>query len=324
MANTQMTCAVIIPVKNGAGTLEQCLHSIKEQDLPVQSGILVLDSASTDSSVRIAESNGARILPVEPGTFNHGLTRNAGVASVDSDLIYFTVQDASIPDPSMLRKMAAHFDDPEVMAVMGHQAVPHHRDKNPMQWTKRYSTPVVQIKHLQGDRADKEKQLAENPSLMAWDNVVAMYRRDALLALPFADTAFGEDWIWCRDALLKGLKLVYDPSLVVHHYHHQDYDYTYNLHYTIHYHFYKHLGILPERPPLIRSMKEAGWHLGKNTSLSIQEKLYWLKHNYLSRLAALRAYRDFMKYQRSGMEALEQRYRQICRVVPQGKLRSSV
>ncbi len=39
--------------------------------------------------------------------------------------------------------MATHFDDKKVMAVSGHQAVPHEKDKNPFLWYKPYSAPRV-------------------------------------------------------------------------------------------------------------------------------------------------------------------------------------
>jgi hypothetical protein len=86
------------------------------------------------------------VLEIPTETFNHGLTRNLGVQKAKGDLVYFTVQDAWIAENDMLENMARHFYNAEVMGVVGHQAVPHEKDKNPMLWFKRFSEPVATLR----------------------------------------------------------------------------------------------------------------------------------------------------------------------------------
>ncbi|MEO6838770.1 MAG: glycosyltransferase family A protein, partial [Ginsengibacter sp.] len=135
--------SVIIPVKNGAQTLEKCLIKIRSQTTR-DIEIIVLDSMSTDNSKEIALKYQAKVIEIPDGTFNHGLTRNLGVQHATGELIYLTVQDAWIADDDMLEKMSKHFEDTEVQSVTGMQATPHEKDKNPARWFKRYSEPVAE------------------------------------------------------------------------------------------------------------------------------------------------------------------------------------
>ena len=276
--------SVIIPVKDGAATLKRCLQSITAQTIAENLEIIVLDSMSTDGSREIALSYGAQIVDIPNGTFDHGLTRNKGVQAATGELIYLTVQDAWISDTGMLERMACHFEDILVKAVVGHQAVPHEKDKNPFIWYRPISSPGVTIKLIAGVEAFKKLKVKEQQSLVAWDDVVAMYRKDALLQQPFVQTAFAEDWIWSFNALQKGWKLLRDSSLVVYHYHHHSFQYTFKSCYTINYHFYKFFKYKPAYPVLLLPVIRATYHLMKHQQLSLKEKIYWIGHNVLGKL----------------------------------------
>jgi len=312
--------SVVIPVKNGADTLERCLQSVVDQTIAKDVEIIVLNSMSTDNSVEIAKRFNARIINIPGGTFNHGLTRNIGVQHASYDLIYLTVQDAWIGANDMLEKMSKHFDDVAVMAVVGHQAIPHEKDKNPFLWYKPYSAPQVMVRKVKDNETFEKLSVGEQQSLISWDNVVAMYRRSALAEQPFEKTAFAEDWIWSYNALKKGWKLLHDSSLVVYHYHHQSYQYVFNSTYTINYHFYKFFKYKPTLPALLSPMGKATYHLLKNKKLSVREKLYWILHNWSGRLGSYFSTFNFLTRLKTGGEkSIENGFNKYCREIPQGK-----
>ena len=87
---------------------------------------------STDASREIAVAYGAKIINISEGSFDHGLSRNIGVQHATGDFIFFTVQDAWLSTKNLLEKMSSHFNNPDVIAVVGHQAVPHEKDNNPL------------------------------------------------------------------------------------------------------------------------------------------------------------------------------------------------
>jgi len=284
--------------------------------------IIILDSMSTDNSQAIALQYDATIIPVAEGTFNHGLTRNLGAQYATGAFLFYTVQDAWLAENTLFEKMIKHFENEEVMGVGGHQAVPHEKDKNPMQWYRRFSEPEVQLREVKNVAAFQRSKLADQQSLIAWDDVVAMYRTTALLQQPFADTQFSEDWIWSREALLRGWKLVYDPSLVVYHYHHAGYGYAYQAAFAVNYHLYKFFGFTPKVPGLLMPIFRAIYHLAKHDDLTIKEKLYWMGYNFVSKLGTFNAHVNFLFHHRiAGSKAVAKRYNKVCRQIPQGKLK---
>lgn len=275
---------------------------------------------STDDSRDIARSYGAKIIDIPDGTFNHGLTRNIGILHATGDLVYFTVQDAWIASGDMLEKMAKHFESAEVMAVAGHQAVPHEKDKNPFVWYRPYSKPGITEKVVTNNVDFLKMPADKQQSLVAWDDVVAMYRKVALLQQPFVETEFAEDWIWSYQALQKGWKLLHDSSLVVYHYHHQSYQYVFNTAYTINYHFYKFFRYKPSLPAFLMPVSRAVYHLLKNRQLSIKEKLYWIMHNIFGRLALYISTIDFLvRLKTRGNKGIEKGYAEYCKSIPQGQ-----
>ncbi len=314
-----VSVSVIIPVKNGADTLDRCLSSIRNQNIPGIE-IIVLDSMSTDRSREIALKQKANIIDIPEGSFNHGLTRNLGVQHASHELLYLTVQDAWLADNNMLECMVKHFDDPEVMGVVGHQAVPHEKDKNPLVWFKRYSEAITTTRQVKDWSAFEKLPVKEQQGMIAWDNVVAMYRKSALTTIPFVATEFAEDWIWSEQALQKGWKLIHDPSLITWHYHHRGFKYAFKLAYAMNYHFHKFLHYTPKLPALLKPMIEATYHISKNTRISLKERIYWIRHNYAGLLGNFMSHINFLyRFKFGGEKAVEKGYNKYCEAIPQGK-----
>ena len=306
-------------MKNGAKTLEKCLGSIRDQSVE-DVEIIVLDSMSTDNSREIAYQYSAKIIAIPDGTFNHGLTRNIGAKEALGEFVFYTVQDAWLSKNDVLEKMSNHFANTNVMGVVGHQAVPNEKDKNPMLWYKRFSEPEIVRREVIDVEEFKNATQQHQQSLIAWDDVVAMYRKSALLQQPFVATEYAEDWIWSRDALLKGWILIYDPSVAVYHYHHQSYNYAYKFAYAINYHFYKYFGFKPDVPALFTPMTKATYHLAKHKEIDFKEKLYWILYNYKNILGTYNACINFLFHKWvGGFTSIEKRYKKVCKVIPQGK-----
>jgi rhamnosyltransferase len=313
-----MKVSVIIPVKNGAQTLERCLQSISNQSLK-DLVIIVLDSASTDNSKAIAERFGATFIDIEPGSFNHGLTRNLGVQHAKGDLIYLTVQDAWMANENMLQQMAAYFDDKAVQSVTGMQATPHEPDKNPARWFKRFSEPVAEWRQFE-QGAFANLPALEQLALSRWDNVNSMYRRTALLQQPFVKTNLSEDMIWAKQAQERGWKIVRDAGLVVYHYHHHGFSYTFRVNYSEFYVVKKVFGILPPYPPVIMDFLKSVRVIFKNNTIGFLKKLSWVLHNFLLQTAKLLSVLSFrILYFMGSQKGIDKGLKLFCSAVPQGK-----
>jgi hypothetical protein len=96
--------SVIVPVYNGAETLEACLSALAGQDYPPeQFEIIVVDDGSTDQSAQIAENHDVRLIAL--GT-NRGriVARKTGAESARFETLVFN--DARvIPGPQLLAQV---------------------------------------------------------------------------------------------------------------------------------------------------------------------------------------------------------------------------
>lgn len=313
-----MKISVIIPVKNGAQTLEKCLSKIRSQTIR-DIEIIVLDSMSTDKSEEIALKYNAKIIEIPDGTFNHGLTRNLGVQHATGELIYLTVQDAWIADNDMLEKMSKPFEDTEVQSVTGMQATPHEPDKNPARWFKRYSEPLAEIRVFEQGEFSK---LTNNEQLKfsRSDNVNTMYRKSALIKQTFVKTDLAEDIIWAKQALERGWKIVRDTSLVVYHYHHHTFRYTFRISYSEFYVIKKEFNILPEYPSVFVPFFKNSNTIFKNKEISFFKKPGWIFHNAVMLSSQFLSVLVFRLYSFFGGEKLiDKGLKKFCSSVPQGK-----
>ncbi len=213
--------SAVIPTKNGEKTIRACLDSIFDQSVSAHMEVIVIDSGSTDRTLDIVRQYPVRIYQIPPEEFNHGGTRNMGVRLARGEFILFTVQDARLSASDVLEKALEHFRDAEVMAVGCKQVVPHDPDKNPLQWYRPVNPPqVVRLHYPPGefDRLPSEERL----KIARLDNVCAIYRRKALMALPFPVTDYAEDMIWAMQSLTRGWTIILDQRLLVYHYHHYE------------------------------------------------------------------------------------------------------
>ena len=314
-----MKLSVIIPVKNGGQTLDICLRRIRSQTFK-DLEIIILDSTSVDDSKEIAQKFNAKFINIPLGEFNHGLTRNRGVSFSTSEFIYFTVQDAWIAEDDMFEKMLNHFEDAKVMGVTGHQAIPYgDADKNPAFWFKRFSEPIIETRFF--ETKDNFESLPEEIkfNLSSWDNVSSMYRKSALIEIPFEETDFSEDWIWANRALKNGFKIIRDPGLVVFHYHHLLFPYAFRTNFTVNYHFLCHFNYRPKLPwsiiGLIRSINT----LTRKRRLTFFKKIYWIIHNCKIKLAIFLSISIFkFAYFIGGKKLLNTLYEVFFKDVPQG------
>ena len=108
---------VIVPNYNHASSLPHCLEAIKRQTYtPLE--IVVVDDASTDDSVRIAESAGVRVLRNEHNLGPAG-TRNRGAEAAAGEILFFVDSDGALEPDAVANAVAILEADPELGAVCG-------------------------------------------------------------------------------------------------------------------------------------------------------------------------------------------------------------
>lgn len=109
--------AVVLPVRDGAQLLAECLALVMPQATALGAEVIVVDDASTDDTAAVARRYGAdvRTQPVAGGPY---LARNAGWEATDSDIVVFTDVRAR-PHPGWLGGVVAALESDPSVAVAG-------------------------------------------------------------------------------------------------------------------------------------------------------------------------------------------------------------
>jgi glycosyltransferase involved in cell wall biosynthesis len=201
------TVSVVIPVKDGERYLRELLDALAREGVDE---VLVIDSGSRDGSLAIARAAGAQLLQIEPGEFQHGRTRNLGVARTTGDLICFLTQDAT-PCPGWLDAYREAFALAERVGAAYGPHLPR-PDTSPMiarelsEFFAGFSPAAQPVVHdLRG------------PSFLS--NVNACYDRTCLREIGFREVAYSEDQAFGADLLAAGWQKVYHPGAAVLHAH---------------------------------------------------------------------------------------------------------
>lgn len=98
-AATGCAVSVIVPAYNSAATIGRSLEALAGQRLDREYEVIVVDDGSSDGTVAIAESAGARVLRQEHE--GPGPARNRGAAAASADCLAFTDSDC-FPSPDWL------------------------------------------------------------------------------------------------------------------------------------------------------------------------------------------------------------------------------
>lgn len=121
--------AFVIPVLNAARDLPACLSTLRDQDYPADRfEIIVVDGGSTDDTVAIARSFGARVIPnplklAEPGV-------DLGFNAAEADIVVAMAADNGLPRADWLRQMMRPFMERPAVVGVYTQIVPDAADNS--------------------------------------------------------------------------------------------------------------------------------------------------------------------------------------------------
>lgn len=205
---------IIIPTFRAERHLDALLPALQRQAIdPAQ--ILVIDSSSSDLTVRRFLDFGARVEIIPQAEFNHGGTRRyASELVAPAEFLIFITQDA-IPTPGAFEKLIAVFENPAVGMTYGRQ-LPREEARS-----------IERFARLRNYPAECEKVLTDEDRMrlgiktIFCSNSFAAYRRTALEdvgGFPI-DAFFAEDQITAGRMLMQGWGLAYAGNASVVHSH---------------------------------------------------------------------------------------------------------
>lgn len=214
--------SIVIPTFNAGSGFEALLDGLAAQRGDFETEVLVIDSGSTDGTVKLAKERGATVREIPNHEFSHGATRNLGVSLARGKYVALTVQDALPLDEAWLATMVENLErDSRVAGVYGRQ-IPH-EGSSPLTRALTNSLQTASLEYREqyaGSPGDYRMLPAyRRHELAAFDNVSACLRRSVWEELPFEAADFGEDLRWGERAVGAGYKLIYEPRSAVFHSH---------------------------------------------------------------------------------------------------------
>lgn len=229
-------CSVVIPAKNGGELFLEVLQGLQTQTCWDRVQLIVIDSGSSDETVKLAVSVGALVREIPAAEFNHGATRDLGIALADSDNVILLVQDAVPYDEQLLERLVAALEEPGVAGAYARQIPREDADvltkRNLNQWlTGRIKREVRAIRDVAVyDRlSPQEKYFFCN-----FDNVCSAIKKSVWAREKFGTINFGEDVDWSERVLKAGYAIVYEPAAAVIHSHDRSLWYEYKRTYLCH------------------------------------------------------------------------------------------
>jgi lipopolysaccharide/colanic/teichoic acid biosynthesis glycosyltransferase/glycosyltransferase involved in cell wall biosynthesis len=196
--------SVIIPAKDAAGTIEDCLRGVHSQrSLKMRYEVILVDDGSTDHTAEIAGGFDVKVIRQENA--GRASARNAGALAAQGDILAFTDADC-IPSPEWLHHLVKPFDDP---AVVGCKGV--------------YRTLQKELvpRFVQQEYGFKYLRMKTQDSIDFIDTYSAAYRRDVFMENKGFENAMlsVEDQEFSFRLARKGYRLVFVPDAIVHHQH---------------------------------------------------------------------------------------------------------
>jgi glycosyltransferase involved in cell wall biosynthesis len=118
-----MSCSIVIRANNEEKHLGRLLEGIRQQTLR-DAEIILVDSGSTDSTVSIAESFGARVVHIPSSEFTFGRSLNMGIRAAAGEFIVIASAHVYPVYPDWLESLLLPFEDPQVALTYGKQRGP--------------------------------------------------------------------------------------------------------------------------------------------------------------------------------------------------------
>ena len=200
-----VTVGVVIRTLNESELIGTLLTTLRHQQGAFELDVLVVDSGSTDPTLEIARSHGARVLEIPPGEFDYSSALNAGLADVRGELALVLSAHAIPVEADWLQRMTEPFDDPRVAGVACRQ-VP---------WPDAQWQEVHRLRH---QFPETSRTYEHDAADVTFSNAASAIRLAVWREEPFTLPA-AEDVEWAQRLIRNGRAIVYTAAATVRHSH---------------------------------------------------------------------------------------------------------
>ncbi|UKT63246.1 glycosyltransferase family 2 protein [Pedobacter mucosus] len=212
--NKSLNIALLIPTLNAGSDWQKILDKVSVQSIVIKRKI-ILDSGSTDETIRQSKLFGFEVITINKKDFDHGYARQLlSEAALDCDILVYLTQDCILMDEFSIEHLVNAFSNIKVGLAYGRQ-LPHEGAKVLETHARlfNYTTQSI-VKKFE----DRDKLGIKTASC---SNSFAAYRRSALEEVKGfpSHTIFAEDVIVGGQMLLKGWHIAYVAEAKAYHSH---------------------------------------------------------------------------------------------------------
>lgn len=216
--------SVVIPTLNGGDMLNSVVESVLRQNTDFAFELIIIDSGSSDESIaNLKDDDRISIIHIPPESFQHGRTRNLGVALAKGDFVAFLTQDALPADQHWLSNLIRPLRiNQGVVAVFGrHRAHTHHSAQHAAALDSHFAafTPDQPTGYMQNEREYFSKSPSYRQQLHFYSDNNSCLRKSTWIEIPYPDIDYGEDQLWANLVIERGYLKTYAADAVVHHSH---------------------------------------------------------------------------------------------------------
>jgi glycosyltransferase involved in cell wall biosynthesis len=200
-----MTCSLIIRAYNEEKHIRRLLEGIKQQTIK-DVEIILVDSGSTDKTVSIAESFGAKIVKIPSNEFTFGRSLNYGIKEAKHEFIVMASAHVYPVYPDWLETLLKPFQDEKITLTYGKQRAPN---------SAKFSEKQIFYQWY-----PDESNL--NQVTAFCNNANAAIRKSLWDLHPYDETLTGlEDLEWSKWAKEQGYKIAYVAEAEIIHVHNE-------------------------------------------------------------------------------------------------------
>ncbi len=210
MNTEKIKISIIILTKNNGSTIGKVLRQIISQEIDSPYEIIIVDSGSSDDTIKQISHFAVRSYTIPPDEFGHGRTRNIASGYAYGEYLVYLTADAIPANRHWLGNLVTKLQKEDVGATFGRQ-IPY-KDTPPME---RFFIQMNYPPEL------KERYSPKLFHMNAFfSNVNSAIKRSLWLKIRFSeDLIISEDYLWAKCANDEGYKIEYVPDAAVHHSH---------------------------------------------------------------------------------------------------------